>query len=93
MLDLMAVGQDNETLFRYKCTLFSGFFGNASRTTKRGTGFDYAKFKSKILNYGLTIGLLEPLKQHLDSLEGSMPPQQIFHKAAEKMRAKRWGSN
>jgi hypothetical protein len=93
MLDLMAVGQDNGPLPLYMHTVQRILREMRVEQQSCGTGFDYAMFKSRILDSGLTPGQLEPLKQRLDTLESFMPPQQAFRKVAEKMRAKRWGSD
>lgn len=93
MLDLMAVGQDNGPLPLYMHTVQRILREMRVEQQSCGAGFDYAKFKSRILDSGLTPGQLEPLKQRLDTLESFMPPQQAFRKATEKMRAKRSGSD
>ncbi|CAI7580920.1 unnamed protein product [Penicillium glandicola] len=93
MLDLMAVGQDNGPLPLYMHTVQRILREMRVEQQSSGGSFDYAKFKSKVLDSGLAVGQLEPLKQRLDTLESFMPPQQVFHKAGGKMRAKRWGSD
>ncbi|CAG8106252.1 unnamed protein product, partial [Penicillium salamii] len=92
MLDLMAVGQDNGPLPLYMHTVQRILREMRVEQQNCGSGFDYAMFKSKILDSGLTPAQLEPLKQRLDTLESFMPPQQVLCKSGEKMRAKRWGS-
>ncbi|KAJ5982484.1 hypothetical protein N7451_012584 [Penicillium sp. IBT 35674x] len=92
MLDLMAVGQDNGPLPLYMHTVQRILREMRVEQQNLGAGFDYAGFKSRILDSGLTPGQLEPLKQRLDTLESFMPPQQVFPNPGKKIKAKRWGS-
>lgn len=93
MLDLMAVGQDNGPLPLYMHTVQRILRVMRVEQQSRGTGFDYAGFKTRILDSGLTPGQLEPLKQRLDTLESFMPLQQAFPYIGAKVEAKRWGSD
>lgn len=93
MLDLMAVGQDNGPLPLYMHTVQRILREMRVEQQNLGAGFDYAGFKGKILDSGLTPGQLEPLKQRLDTLESFMPPQQVFPTPGRKIKAKRWGSD
>lgn len=92
MLDLMAVGQDNGPLPLYMHTVQRILREMRVEQQSLGTGFDYAEFKGRILDSGLTPGQLEPLKQRLDTLESFMPPQQAFSRTGKNIKAKRWGS-
>lgn len=93
MLDLMAVGQENGSLPLYMHTVQRIFREMRIKQQSLGTGFDYAEFKRRILDSGLIPGQLEPLKQRLDTSESFMAPQQAFHRAGKKIKAKRWGSS
>lgn len=93
MLDLMAVGQDNGPLPLYMHTVQRILREMRVEQQSLGTGFDYAEFKGRILDSGLTPGQLEPLKQRLDTLESFMPPQQAFSRTGKNIKAKRWGSD
>ncbi|KAJ5394234.1 uncharacterized protein N7487_011875 [Penicillium crustosum] len=93
MLDLMAVGHNNGPLPLYMHTVQRILREMRVEQQSRGTGFDYAGFKTRILVSGLTPGQLEPLKQRLDTLESFMPSKQAFPHIGAKVKAKRRGSD
>lgn len=69
MLDLLAVGQDNGPLVLYVHTAQRILREMRVEQGGRGTGFDYAPLKMRILDSGLTARKIEPLTQRLDILE------------------------
>jgi hypothetical protein len=93
MLDMMAVGQDNGPIPLYMHTVQRILREMRIQQQRFGTGFNYAEFKDKILDSGLTPGQLEPLKQRLDCLESFIPQQQSLPKTGENESAKKRGSD
>jgi hypothetical protein len=93
MLDLMAVGQDQGPVSLYMHTVQRILREMRILQQNTGSQFDYWDFKEKILDSGLLLGQLEPLKQRLDTLESFMPPQQAAKsKQANKKKAKFQGA-
>lgn len=76
MLDLMAVEPAAGNVPLYMCTVQRILREMRISQQQSGSAFDYASFKSQVLESGLTPGQLEPLKQRLDTLESFMPQAQ-----------------
>ena len=78
MLDLMAVGQGDGPIPLYMHTVKRILREMRILQQATGKGFDYPKFKQRVLDAGLTPTQLEPLKQRLETLESFMPQTQVF---------------
>jgi hypothetical protein len=72
MLDLMAVSSDDGPMPLYLHTVYRVLREMRMEQQETGGTFDYYKFKTTILNAGITPQQLGPLEQRLDTLESFM---------------------
>lgn len=77
MLDLMAVGQEKESIPLYMHTIQRILQEIRLLQQEEGSQFDYHMFKKKILAADLLPSQLEPLIQRLKTLESFIPRQQV----------------
>ncbi|KAH8431507.1 uncharacterized protein LDX57_009170 [Aspergillus melleus] len=77
MLDLMAASQGDGPMPLYMHTVLRILRELRIEQQGTGMGFNYEKFKSRLLDSNLTIAQTEPLKQRLDTLESFLSKPQI----------------
>ncbi|KAK1141817.1 hypothetical protein N8T08_008482 [Aspergillus melleus] len=95
ILDLMAASQGDGPMPLYMHTVLRILRKLRIQQQATGMGFNYEEFKSRLLNYNLTIAQTEPLKQRLDTLESFLSKPQIGlsgHGKKSKKMVERRGS-
>lgn len=87
MMELMAVKM-NEGMPLYLHAIHRILRQMRIQQQSKGTGFDYSKFKSEVVNYDMTPAQKAPLEQRLDTLESFMPSSQTGRMIKSKKSSK-----
>jgi hypothetical protein len=89
MLDLMAVGQDDGPMPLYMHIVKRILREMRIAQQENETGFDYQRFKRRLMTSNLTPSQLEPLSQRLETLESFMPKSQTGNEGVTNGRKPR----
>jgi hypothetical protein len=86
MLDLMAVNTEDGRMPLYLHAINRILRELRMEQQQTNGTFDYAEFKKKVMDSGMTLPQLAPLNQRLDTLESFMPKSQTEISADPKFK-------